>query len=47
MAWVGWVVSLVIWGVVIWAAYAYRSEIMDAWPPSQRLYAALGLGPGS
>jgi predicted Zn finger-like uncharacterized protein len=45
--WLGWVASIVIWGLVVWAAYAYRAEVMAAWPPSQRLYAALGLGPGS
>lgn len=45
--WLGWLVSLVIWGLVIWAGYHYRADIMAAWPPSQRLYAALGLGPGS
>jgi hypothetical protein len=26
-----------------WGAYAERSAIMRAWPPSIRLYAALGL----
>lgn len=45
--WIGWVASVIVWGLVIWAAYAYRAEIMAAWPPSQRLYVALGLGPGS
>jgi predicted Zn finger-like uncharacterized protein len=43
----GWVASVLVWGLVIWAAYAYRAEVMSAWPPSQRLYVALGLGPGS
>ena len=43
--WVGWIVSIVIWALVVWAAYHYRADIMAAWPPSQRLYAALGLGP--
>ena len=45
--WLGWVASVAVWGMVIWAGYAYRAQVMDAWPPSQRLYAALGLGPGS
>lgn len=45
--WLGWLASAVIWGLVIWAGYAYRADIMAAWPPSQRLYVALGLGPGS
>jgi predicted Zn finger-like uncharacterized protein len=26
-----------------WAIYAWRAEVMQAWPPSQRLFAALGL----
>lgn len=45
--WLGWLVSIVVWGLVIWAGYHYRAAIMAAWPPSQRLYAALGIGPGS
>ncbi len=47
VVWLGWIVSLVIWGLVVWAAYAYRFQLMDAWPPIRRLYAAFGLGPGS
>lgn len=43
----GWLVSLLIWVVVAWAAYAYRFQLMEAWPPIRRLYAAFGLGPGS
>jgi predicted Zn finger-like uncharacterized protein len=46
-AWLGWVASLAVWVAVLWAAYAYRTQVMDAWPPAKRLYAALGLGPGS
>lgn len=40
---IGWLVSLVILALLIWAAFAFRSEVMGAWPPSTRLYAALGL----
>jgi predicted Zn finger-like uncharacterized protein len=45
--WLGWAVSLAVWVLVVWAAYTYRAQVMEAWPPSQRLYAAVGLGPGS
>jgi predicted Zn finger-like uncharacterized protein len=34
------VVALVALG---WAAYLWRAEVMLIWPPSQRLFAALGL----
>jgi predicted Zn finger-like uncharacterized protein len=44
--WLGWIVSLIIWGLVAWAAWAWRYQLMEAWPPIQRLYAAFGVGPG-
>lgn len=38
-----WIVSvLVLLGIVV-AAYAGRQGVMRAWPPSERLYGALGL----
>jgi len=40
LAWLG---SLVLLVLLIGAAYAWRAEVMAAWPPSVRLYAALGL----
>ena len=40
LAWLG---SLVLVILLIGAAYAWRAEVMAAWPPSVRLYAALGL----
>jgi hypothetical protein len=43
LAWVGSFVVIVLLG---WAAYAGRTPIMHAWPPSIRLYAALGLPVG-
>jgi predicted Zn finger-like uncharacterized protein len=43
VAWAGSVVVIVLLG---WAAYAGRTPIMHAWPPSIRLYAALGLPVG-
>ncbi len=39
----GWVGSLILVGTVLWLAYAWRSEIMELWPASARLYLALGL----
>lgn len=38
-----WALSLAILGAAAWGAIAYRSEVMDAWPASQRLYALIGL----
>jgi predicted Zn finger-like uncharacterized protein len=40
LAWAGSVLALLLLG---WAAYAERTPIMQAWPPSVRVYAALGL----
>jgi len=28
---------------LVWAAVAWRGDVMNAWPPSERLYMALGL----
>ncbi len=39
----GWVASLVVLVALGWAGFAFRVAIMAAWPPSQRLYVALGL----
>lgn len=44
-AWLGWLLSLALIALLVWAGYAYRGALMHAWPPSQRLYALLGLGP--
>ena len=41
--WIGWVASLVLLAALVWAAIAYRAEVQRAWPPSTRLYTALGL----
>jgi predicted Zn finger-like uncharacterized protein len=42
-----WAASLLILILLAWAAYGWRTEIMHAWPASERLYAALGLLPGT
>lgn len=39
-AWAGSMLLLVLAG---WAAYTWRVPIMQAWPPSERVFAALGL----
>jgi predicted Zn finger-like uncharacterized protein len=44
-AWLGWLVSLALIALLVWAGYAYRGAVMHAWAPSQRLYALFGLGP--
>jgi predicted Zn finger-like uncharacterized protein len=38
-----WAASLVALAVAAWAAYAWRSPIMAAWPPSTRAYSVFGL----
>ena len=44
-----WAASLLLIVLAAWSAYAWRSQIVDAWPPSARMYAAFGMqiGPGS
>jgi len=41
-----WVASVVVVLLLGWGAYAERTMIMQIWPPSVRLYAALGLSAG-
>lgn len=38
-----WAASIVALGVLLALAYVERAAVMQAWPPSVRLYAALGL----
>jgi hypothetical protein len=40
---VAWAVSLLLFAACVGAAIVWRSEVMHAWPPSVRLFAALGL----
>lgn len=39
----GWVLSLAVLILLGWAAVAWRADVMRAWPPSERAYAAFGL----
>ena len=38
-----WAASIIAALLLLWGAYAQRTTIMQLWPPSIRLYAALGL----
>jgi hypothetical protein len=48
-AWVSvaWVASLVVLAALAGSAVVWRADVMHAWPPSTRAYAALGLAPTS
>jgi predicted Zn finger-like uncharacterized protein len=38
-----WLLSLALLGFLGWAAYAWRAEVVEAWPPSARVYDAFGM----
>lgn len=38
-----WVLSLLVVAAAIGGAFVFRAEVMAFWPPSARLFAALGL----
>jgi hypothetical protein len=38
-----WLASIVLVAALLAASYAERATVMAVWPPSVRLYAALGL----
>ncbi|HJS87349.1 MAG TPA: zinc-ribbon domain-containing protein [Acetobacteraceae bacterium] len=40
-----WGASLLVLALGAWGAVAWRGSVVHAWPPSQRLYGALGLTP--
>ena len=39
----GWALSVAVLLGLGWSAYHWRADIMRAWPPSERAFAALGL----
>lgn len=39
-----WTASFVVLGLLGAASYLWRDRVMEAWPPSMRLYLLLGLG---
>jgi predicted Zn finger-like uncharacterized protein len=39
----GWIISIVLIACLAWGTIAWRTEVMRVWPPSTRLYIALGL----
>ena len=41
--WLGWAASVAIVVFALWGGMHYRASVIAAWPPSERLYAALGL----
>ena len=43
LARIGWAGSLLLLLFLAWAAYAWRGAIIHVWPPSERLYLALGI----
>jgi predicted Zn finger-like uncharacterized protein len=38
-----WLLSLAVLGAAGWATVHFHAEIVEAWPPAARLYAALGI----
>jgi hypothetical protein len=40
-----WAASILVLAGLAFAAVQFRAEIMQGWPPSQRLYAVFGVGP--
>lgn len=42
---IGWLATVIALGAAGWGAYTYREAVMEAWPPSERVYLALGLRP--
>ena len=42
-AWIGWALTIVVLVGLLWAAVAWRGAVMAGWPPSARVYGALGL----
>jgi len=39
----GWAGSVLLLALGAWSAVAWRGDVMHAWPPSGRVYSALGL----
>jgi predicted Zn finger-like uncharacterized protein len=40
-----WLASVLLLALLAWGAHAWRAQIVTAWPPSARLYAAFGMQP--
>ena len=39
----GWFATALVLGAAVWAGVRHREGVMQAWPPSERVYVALGL----
>lgn len=44
--WLAWILSILVLLLLAAAVLRFRAEIVGAWPPAERLYAALGLDAG-
>jgi predicted Zn finger-like uncharacterized protein len=44
---IAWVASFVVLLVAGWGAVAWRGDVMRVWPPSARVYDAVGLAPAT
>jgi predicted Zn finger-like uncharacterized protein len=44
---VAWAASIVLLALGAWGAFGWRGQIIDAWPPSARMYALFGVAPGA
>ena len=40
---IAWLLTCALIGALLWVGYAWRTDIVRAWPPSERLYQALGI----
>jgi hypothetical protein len=45
--WIAWAASLVVLLLLGWGGITWRADLMRVWPPSARLYEALGLAPAA
>ena len=44
--WLAWIASILLVVVLVVAGWAFRDDIVAAWPPAARLYQALGMMAG-
>lgn len=40
---IGWALTVALLAAFAWSAVSFRAHVMAAWPPSERVYGALGL----
>jgi predicted Zn finger-like uncharacterized protein len=44
---IAWAASILLLALGAWGAFGWRGQIVDAWPPSARMYALFGVAPGA